>query len=246
MKPAEFSIIMPAYNCADTVAESLDSVLAQSWGDFELIIADDCSQDATADILADYARRDRRIRVLRQQTNQGVAQARNLAIRAATGPLIAFLDTDDLWLPEKLAKQKELFDAGHLVLFSSYVRFGEKMADKTVSARRSATYSDLLKSNFIGNLTGAYHAGKLGKIYQQPVHHEDYLMWLQLIRKAGQATGIQEPLARYRVREDSISAGKFKSAIWTWQLYRRHLQLSLLQSTACFISYAYHGVRKRT
>lgn len=246
MKPAEFSIIMPAYNCADTVAESLDSVLAQSWSDFELIVVDDCSQDATADILADYARQDKRIRVLRQPTNQGVALARNRAIEAASGPLIAFLDSDDLWLPEKLARQKEFFDAGHLLLFSSYTRFGENLQEKTVTARRSASYSDLLKGNFIGNLTGAYHAGVLGKAYQQTVRHEDYLMWLQLIKKAGQATGIPETLARYRVRNDSLSAGKLKSALWTWQLYRQHLQLGLIESTACFVSYAYNGVRKRS
>lgn len=245
MKRAKFSVVMPAYNCAETIAESIESVLQQSWPDFELIIVDDCSTDATVDILAAYSKQDSRIRMLRQEKNLGVALARNRAIEAAKGHLIAFLDADDLWLPQKLARHKEYFDAGQLIVFSSYTRFGESLQEKKVEAPRLVTYGDLLKSNCIGNLTGSYHAGVLGKVYQQPVGHEDYLMWLQLIKLSGYAVGISEPLARYRVRNDSISSGKFKSALWTWQLYRNHLQMRLFESAIYFISYVYHGIAKR-
>lgn len=244
-KRALFSVIMPAYNCASTVSASIDSVLNQSQSDLELIVVDDCSSDGTADVLADFERQDSRVHVLYLSKNCGVAMARNTAIEAACGRYIAFLDSDDLWLPTKLAVQKRYFDEGHTLLFSSYVRFGDGVQEKTVFARSSISYRDLLHGNQIGNLTGAYDVDQLGKFFQQPIRHEDYLMWLQIIKKSGVATGIPDVLARYRVRSGSVSASKFNSALWTWQLYRVHLNLGWIDSAGCFLAYLCQGLGKR-
>ncbi|CAM4241385.1 glycosyltransferase family 2 protein [Kerstersia similis] len=245
MQRTDFSIIMPAYNCADTIKESIESVLKQTHDAFELLIINDCSTDDTAAVITEFSERDPRIHILHQANNSGVAKTRNRAIDIAKGQYIAFLDSDDLWLPEKLAIQKRYFDAGHAVVFSSYTRFGNNQPEKTVFSRPFITYKELIKGNLIGNLTGAYDTRKLGKIYQQPVRHEDYLMWLQLLKKSGIAAGIPDVLARYRVREDSISANKLKSALWTWQLYRQHLGLGFFKSASSLFSYAQQGLKKR-
>ncbi|SAI51808.1 glycosyl transferase family protein [Bordetella ansorpii] len=244
MNAIDFSVVMPAYNSAATLADSIDSVLAQTHGNFELIVVDDCSRDETPRILAEYCRRDARIVAIRQPQNGGVALARNAAIEAARGRYLAFLDSDDLWLPRKLEVQARYFAEGHAVLHASYIRFGHGR-EQVVQARSTATFRDLLHGNFIGNLTGAYDVEKVGKIYQDRIAHEDYKMWLDVLRAAGSITGIPEVLGRYRVAAQSLSGNKLKSAIWTWRLYRRHLHLGVFEAATCFVSYAWRATRKR-
>ncbi len=240
-----FSVIMPAYNCKATVAVAIDSVLGQTYSDFELIAIDDCSSDESARILESYAAKDRRVKVMVSDRNQGVALARNLGISAAKGRYITFLDSDDLWLPEKLEMQYREFCQGASVVFSSYIRFFSDGREKEIVAPSRATYKSLLKGNCIGNLTGAYDSQVLGKFYQEPVGHEDYLMWLRILSTGVVACGIRRPLARYRVGDSSLSGNKTRAARWTWMIYRQKLGLSFPIAAYYFWCYASASLLKR-
>lgn len=241
------SVIMPAYNAQATLADSAHSVLKQTHRHLELLIINDRSTDNTAQIMESLAQLDPRIRLIHRDSNGGVAQARNAGIDLAKGKYIAFLDSDDLWMPHKLEKQLELMQTQQcLACTSAYYRFSQ--AGQWISTSRpppSTNYRQLLKGNVIGNLTGIYDCESLGKIYQQPIRHEDYLMWLQIIRKAGSVCAAPEPLAAYRVGHASLSSNKLKSVQWTWDIYRQHLGLSTPYSAYLMLHYLAKAVFKR-
>ena len=245
MSKVSFSVIMPVYNSSLTLSQSIDSLLAQTFTDFDLIAVDDCSSDDSAAILKSYAAKDPRVKVILSERNEGVAHARNLGISAAKGRYLAFLDSDDLWLPEKLEMQYGEFCRGASVVFSSYVRFFIDGREKEVVAPSEATYKSLLKGNCIGNLTGAYDSQLLGKFYQEPVGHEDYLMWLRILSTGAVACGLRRPLARYRVGESSLSGNKVRAARWTWMIYRQKLGLNLPVALYYFWRYASSAFLKR-
>jgi glycosyltransferase involved in cell wall biosynthesis len=239
-----FSVIMPAYNAEATLGEAIESVLSQTYEDFELLVVDDCSADKTKNIIEFY-KNDLRLRSIFLSENLGVAGARNKAIKEAKGRYIAFLDADDVWLSEKLELQKAVLDTGCLVVFSSYRRFGKDGDKAVVAANPIVKYSDMLRGNCIGNLTGVYDCFLLGKVYQKKIGHEDYLMWLEVLRRAGEAKGIEEVLAKYRVSSNSVSANKFKSSLWVWAIYREHLGLNILSSIKFFSYYAVSNILRR-
>lgn len=241
------SIIMPAFNAAGTLPESLTSVCQQDHPYWELLVIDDGSSDNTVELVTEYARTDPRIKLIRQPSNQGVAAARNAGIAAAQGRYIAFLDSDDLWLPQKLSLQlKAMHENQALVSMTAYYRFQQiPKWQGTTTPPRWVDYANLLKGNAIGNLTGMYDCHAIGKVYQRTVRHEDYLMWLEVVRKAGRAYGLQEVLAAYRVSAASLSGNKIKSLQWTWQIYRRHLKLSVVQSSYLIIHYIVKAILKR-
>lgn len=244
MGNATFSVIMPAYNGAATIARAIDSVLAQTDMDWELVVVDDGSHDATREIVAACAAREPRVHLLALARNGGVAAARNAGIDAASGRYIAFLDADDYWLPAKLALQRQAFVDGAAVVFGTYFRDGPN-GRKRVSARSRVDFRWLLRGNCIGNLTGAYDGERLGRFHQRPIGHEDYLMWLQIVRKAGEAVGIAEPLAVYSAGGASLSSNLLRSARWTWAIQRHHLKLPLPMALACFGHYLCGAGSKR-
>ncbi|HCT9233484.1 glycosyltransferase family 2 protein [Alcaligenes sp. WGS1538] len=241
------SVIMPAYNAQATLADSAHSVLQQSYSHLELLIINDRSTDGTAQLMESLAGQDPRVRLIHQENNAGVAQARNAGIQAAQGKYIAFLDSDDLWMPDKLERQLALMqEQGCLACMSAYHRFqvpGQWLGTSRPPARTN--YKKLLKGNVIGNLTGIYDCEKLGKVYQQPVRHEDYLMWLEIARKAGDICAVPAPLAAYRVGHSSLSSNKLKSIQWTWDIYHRHLGLSAPRSGYLMLHYLAKAVLKR-
>lgn len=239
------SVIMPAYNAAATIGRAIDSVLAQTDPDFELIVIDDGSRDATRELVADFAQRDARVRLVALAQNGGVARARNAGIDEARGRYLGFLDADDYWFESKLARQRQAFAAGATVVCSAYFRENAAGGRRLVTPPARFDFADLLRGNCIGNLTGAYDRGALGTFHQQPIGHEDYLMWLEVLRRSGAAVAIQEPLAVYSDGAASLSSSLPRSARWTWRIYRRHLGLSWPASSRCFASYLVGAVRKR-
>lgn len=247
-QPATVSIIMPAFNATHTPPHSLASVRQQDYPYWELLVIDDGSNDNTADYAAEQAHKDPRIKLIRQANNQGVAAARNAGIAAAQGQYIAFLDADDLWLPEKLSRQLTAMQENRAtVSMTAYYRFNQAPEWQSITTPPSwLSYSALLRGNSIGNLTGMYDCQAIGKVYQQAVRHEDYLMWLEVVRKAGGAHGLKDVLAAYRVSVGSLSGNKVRSLLWTWQIYRRHLKLSLMQSIYLMFHYAVQAILKRT
>ncbi|HCD2786289.1 TPA: glycosyltransferase family 2 protein, partial [Escherichia coli] len=162
---------------------------------------------------------DPRIIIISNAINVGVARTRNKGIELAQTKYIAFCDSDDIWHEQKLEKQISLLDSGkYNVVGSFYSTFkdGKFESAKLISAPELVCYRDMLKSNWIGNLTGIYNAYVLGKVFQQEIGHEDYVMWLKLIEKSRVAYIIQEPLAYYRIRSSSLSSNKMKACLWQW------------------------------
>ncbi|MET0230011.1 MAG: glycosyltransferase family 2 protein [Rhodanobacteraceae bacterium] len=242
------SVVMPVYNAQATLAKAIESVLAQTHADIELLVVDDGSSDGSWAIVEDFARRDPRVRPIGPRTNGGVASARNAALDAATGGYIAFLDSDDWWHAQKLAAQFETLHAtGAKVSYSAYRRVDETGRDLSlVQPPDSLRYDDLLKSNYIGHLTGLYRRD-IGEFRFLRIGHEDYAFWLAVLRAAGGAVKARhrEPLAYYTVRAGSLSSGKLRAACWQWRIYRDVAGLGRLAATRYMMHYVYHALVKR-
>jgi glycosyltransferase involved in cell wall biosynthesis len=241
-----FSIVMPAFNSGRTIIASIESVLAQTHRNFELIIINDCSNDATTDILNSYYF-DNRIKVIHNDINMGVAASRNKGIISAKGDYICFLDSDDIWYANKLERQLLFFKKGYRVICSNYDVIDE---DSRLIGQRNCpeiiTYKDMLRSNFIGNLTGCYSTSYFGKVFQEKIGHEDYVMWLQLLQQCESAYCIQDRLAAYRLSKKSVSSNKLKVIKWQWYIYRRVLGIDFLLSSYYFVNYIFHAIKKRS
>jgi glycosyltransferase involved in cell wall biosynthesis len=232
-----FSVVMPAYNAEATIEQAIRSVVAQTYPGWELLIVDDASSDRSLELAQSLAATDSRIRVLSSPINTGVARARNIGLQAAIGRYIAFLDADDHWLPRKLELQMAEFTHGAKVVFGSYHRFTIHGACGTVWAKARVTSQDMLRHNFIGNLTAAYDRDALGLALQEPIPHEDYVMWYRLVALSGQAHGINEPLACYRVATASLSGNKLRAARWHWDILRRSFAVPLHVASYYFVLY---------
>ncbi|MGH1384912.1 glycosyltransferase family 2 protein [Kordia sp.] len=228
------SVITPTYNTEAFISETIDSVRAQTYTNWEMVIVDDASSDATVAILKKYAALDDRIKVHVLETNSGAAIARNTAIENAAGSYIAFLDADDLWKPEKLTKQIAFMQEKNIaVSFTSYELMDEqgKSLGKMIKALPKVNFSKMLKSNYVGNLTGIYNAEQLGKVYMPNIRkRQDWALWLTLIKKVGYAYSLEEPLARYRVRENSISSNKLNLLKYNYAIYRKALKFGAFKS----------------
>lgn len=241
------SIVMPAYNASRYLEAAVESVFAQTYRNWELLIVNDASGDNTLELAQSLRARDTRVSVFTQDRNRGVAAARNRALENASGKYIAFLDSDDLWVPDKIEQQIEYMErTGVLVSYGDYVRIDEQ--DKRLGLVRppgTVDYAHLLKSNFIGNLTGMYNAETLGKQVFSSFKHEDYVAWLALVKKAGQAGSVGRMLGYYRVYSGSTSSNKLKTASWQWKIYRHSEALGLLRSICLLAFYAYYALSKR-
>lgn len=239
------SVIMPAYNAEKTIKLSIDSVLRQSFVDFKLYIINDASSDGTEKIVKEFD--DPRIVYLKNEQNVGVAQARNKGLELCKGTYISFLDSDDIWYYNKLERQIHYLSNGVDIVCSYYETFLDS-ADDVVTIRRSPeniTFNMMLKSNYIGNLTGIYNAEKLGKVYQENIGHEDYVMWLELMKYSSGCYCIKEALAKYRLSNNSLSGNKFRAILWQWHIYRKSLSFNLLKSLYYFTHYIINGISKR-
>lgn len=238
------SIIMPTYNSKKFLLESIDSVLNQDYTSWELIIVDDCSSDSSYDIAQEFSQIDSRIRSLRLDKNSGAAAARNLGISESNGRFIAFLDSDDVWLPDKLRKQIFFMVENDVCFsFSAYEKMGvdgEFLGSIGVSCKES--YRSLLKTCSIGCLTAIYDTERIGKMYMRlDTKREDYALWLDILKKTEFAYGINECLAKYRVYSSQNSANKLKMARENWVLYRKIEKLGFFYTLYVFGNYALRG-----
>lgn len=242
------SIITPAYNAAAYIAETIESVLAQTYTSWEMFIANDCSKDNTAEIVQSYVAKDKRIKLITLKRNSGVAVARNTAIQKAKGRYIAFLDSDDLWKKEKLQQQIGFMrQNGYVFTYTSYEHFqkGKERIKNKVQIPESLNYKQALKGNKIACLTVMLDRKQISKIYFMSKKHEDYILWLNILKQGISAYGIQESLALYRTgNTKSISGNKLQSAIWTWKVYRENQELSVLNSMYYMWFYIINGIRK--
>lgn len=247
MNPA-VSIITPAYNAARFLRETLDSAIGQTFSDWELLLIDDCSTDSTSEIIREYAKRDSRIRPMKTVANTGIpSEVRNIGIRAAKGRYIAFLDADDIWLPNKLAEQLECIrghDCG--MVFSDYEKMDESgmLAGRIVKGPDSVTYRQLLCGNVVLQSSGLFDVEKIGKPEFAAVHHEDFKFWLDVLKRTSKAVNTGKVHVHYRVRFRSLSGNKLRAMLWTWHVYRKAERLPILLSLYCFAQYlAYAGLK---
>ncbi|MDO6759760.1 glycosyltransferase family 2 protein [Tamlana sp. 2_MG-2023] len=229
------TVITPMHDSEAYISESINSVLNQSYKNWELILIDDYSQDKTLKIIQPLIEPYSNIKLFKNSKNLGAAISRNRGIEAAKGDYIAFLDADDLWKPNKLEVQIEFMKTHDCdVCFSSYdfIDVLGNSLDKTSHALKELSYNKLLKSNYIGNLTGVYHAKRLGKIASPNLRkRQDWLLWLTAIKKSGKpALGISESLAYYRVRDDSMSSNKLELIKHNYWVYQKGLGFSKLKS----------------
>lgn len=239
------SIVTPLYNCSDFLERTIQSVLSQTYENWEMIMVDDCSHDNSLAIAQVYAAQDHRINVLKLSKNSGAAVARNTAIAAAKGRFIAFLDSDDLWMPDKLEKQVDfMLESNVPFSFSAYEKIDEKgVVFELMGVPEKVSYSDLLKTCVVGCLTVAYDTNTLGKIYMPTnTKREDFATWLSILKQVDFGYGLAEPLAQYRVYPNQSSGKKASMAKENWRLYRDLENLNLLQAGYYFSHYAIRGV----
>lgn len=241
------SVIMPAYNAEKTLAAAVRSVREQTVADWELLLLDDCSADATAALAQRLAAEDARIRALPNGENLGAAKTRNRALSLARGEWIAFLDSDDLWRPEKLEKQLVLaHQTGAKLLYTSYCLFSEETGlrrDYLVPA--CTNYASMLRENVVGCSTALVHRSALdGRSFPEGLYHEDYALWLSLLKAGCTAAGCTEVLADWRVSEGARSFDKRAAARNRWNILRKAERLPLPEAIGAFAAYAVNGLKK--
>lgn len=241
------SIITPAYNCANNIADTIDAVLNQIYTDWEMIIVDDCSSDHTVDIVKQYQLRDLRIKLFELDRNQGVANARNIAMQNAKGRYLAFLDSDDIWLPNKLSEQIKFMKQQNIAFsFTQYRQFAKDVnkCKKIIDVPESVDYNMLLKGNIIACLTVVIDRKYIPAFVMLKERHEDYIAWLHIMRKGFSGHGLKKDLARYRISSSSVSGNKWNSILWTWNIYYKIEKLSLIKSVYFFINYLIRAIKK--
>ncbi len=242
------SVITAAFNAEVFIGETIASVQAQTCQDWEMLVADDASEDRTAKMVAEIAAKDPRIRLIQLTRNGGVARARNAALAEARGRFIAFLDSDDLWLPRKLERQIAFMTAQDAaVSYTAFRRINEdgSRVGRLVSVPARLTYRQLLKNTAIATLAGMIDTAKTGPIRMTEARRDDYILWLSLLKRGFTAHGLQEDLARYRVVAGSLSSKPKRSAAWVWNVYRDIEKLGALRAAWCMAHYGVRAVIKR-
>ena len=248
MEKPRVSIVMPAYNAAEVLENTVRSVQAQTFENWELIVVNDCSTDGTLTLLERLAGEDPRIRYFTNEVNSGAARSRNAGLDRCAGTFIAFLDSDDQWHPEKLQKQiSRMEETGADIGYTSYAivdgQGNKRCPDYVVP--EYVTFEDMLKQNQIGCSTVMLRAKALGdNRFSVDFYHEDYVLWLQLMRSGCKAVGLTQVLTEYYFHEDSRAGNKGNAAKERWKIYRNFLRFSVVKSLWYFGHYALAGVLK--
>ena len=243
----DISIIIPIYNVEKYLTVCIDSLKNQGGLRMEIILVNDGSTDLSGEIADEYAKKEERIKVIHQE-NGGASAARNVGLDIATEEYIAFLDSDDIWFPTKLEQQVRLFNHKKTaIVFSNYEKMNEEglRAGRIIKAPDTASYECLLKGNVIGNLTGIYDVAKVGKVLFRPIHHEDYALWLSILKKGFIARNTNTVTALYRVRKASVSSRKLAVLSWQWNIYMNVEKIGIIKSAYYYINYACRALHKK-
>jgi len=242
------SIIMPAYNAEKTLGASIESALAQTMTDWELLlVVDSKSKDGTRVMAEQAAAKESRMRLITDLPDGGCVSNRNEAIARATGEFVAFLDSDDLWMPDKLEKQvRHMQDTGCNISYTGYKQMDweGRLLNHVVQPPPRLTHALLLHDNLLGCLTAMLRRSRHGDIRFVEHLHEDYILWLKLLRQED-ALGLPEPLAVYRMAAHSRSGNKKRAATARWRILRNYEKLSFPRAFYYFASYAWRASRKR-
>ncbi len=245
------SIIVPVYNAADYIEKTIEMVSAQTYKDWELILVDDASSDGSADIIEDIIKKQgKRIRLIRKAHNEGAAQARNSGIDASAGRYIAFLDADDVWMPEKLEKQIKFMEENDAAFSFHAYEFGDENANptgKVVSVPKTLNLKQALSRTIIFTTTVMFDTEKIDMeiIHMPQVPSEDTATWWRILKSGYLAYGLNENLAIYRRPSKSLSSNKIVALYRIWFLYRNIANLSVPASCYYFIGWAFRATFRR-
>lgn len=241
------SIITPTYNSFSFIDETIRSIINQTYANWELLITDDCSTDETWNKLKKYTKKDRRIQIYQLSNNSGSGVARNNSISKANGRFIAFCDSDDLWKPSKLKKQINFMLENELILsYTSYDVINEKSnIIGEVIAPKIVNYKKMLKNDYIGCLTAMYDTQIIGKRYMPNMkRRQDWALWLDILKLTNHAKGMQEKLAMYRKRNNSISSNKFLLIKYNWNVYKKVENFSFIKSVFLIHQFIFYYFKK--
>lgn len=246
MDKKQISVVIPNYNGECFIAKTLDSVLNQTYQDFEIIVVDDCSTDASPEIVESYCRKDSRISLIRLAQNGGVARARNTGIIQAKGDYIALLDNDDLWTSDKLERQVRLAEKADIVYCSyDFIDENDQPIKRPFIVTPRVSFRSMLVSSMISCSTAFIKADILKEhLFDDRYYHEDYVLWMQLLSIPIPAAGDEKVLMHYRQVSTSRNIRKGNAAVHRWKAYREALGLSLPVSIYAFVRYAMKGILK--
>lgn len=253
------SIITPMYNSERYIEDMIKSVMNQTYKNWELIIVDDCSNDKGYSVVEKYTKIDSRIKLFKQEVNKGPAMARNFAINKSRGRFISFLDSDDIWMPNKLSIQVNyMIKKAIPFTFTSYgfIDQNGKILKKEHMVNGIYDYDKLLKGNDIGTLSVV-----IDRMYIENLQfninkdefktrtgylpiHEDYILWLSILKLGTKAVALNNITCLYRKNNGQVSGNKFNSARATWRIYRRIEKLNLRTAIRLFWYYAIKGIKK--
>ncbi len=242
------SIITPVYNSEKYIAETIESVLAQSYSNWEMIIVDDCSTDKSREIIRKFVEKDSRIHLIEFDENSGTGKARNIALQNANGRFVAFLDSDDMWMPEKLDKQIRFMTENHYpISFTSYKLVDENGNDlhRVIRVMKSVNLHQYLKNTIIGYSSSMIDLRLIGSFQIADIRiRVDTQVWINLLKKGFVAYGLNEVLMIYRIHKQAISANKLYAAKETWNLYYHVEKLGFFKSVFYFGNYACNAFKK--
>lgn len=250
------SIIVPVYCAAPYLIQTMEMVRKQTYKNWELILVDDCSPDNSALIMEqeiakeENGEKTERIRLLRKEQNEGAARARNTGIDAARGRYIAFLDADDIWMPDKLEKEIAFLQEKQAAFAFTAYEFGDENAKgtgKIVQVPEKLNYRQALSRTVIFTSTVLFDTGKIDKelLHMPVVASEDTATWWKILRTGYTAYGLNEVLTVYRRPAKSLSSNKLVAMQRIWNLYRREEKLSLPVSACCFFFWAVRAALRR-
>ena len=240
---------MPSYNAERYIAASIESVIRQTYQNWELVITDDCSIDRTVEVARKYCESDKRVNIAIADKHTGIAGTRNQCIAKAKGDFIAFLDNDDLWMPTKLEKQvRFMIENQYPFSYTAYELIQEDGTPKgkTIHTAGIVDYYKYLRNTIIGSGTILLDRKKTGPLTMPDnATSDDMALWCKILKDGHKAYPFEEVLMQYRVRNNSASANKWKAAKDVWRVYRKLERLSLPFSVFCFCGYAFNAIKKR-
>ena len=243
------SIITPSWNCASFLEETIKSIQAQTYSNWELLFQDDCSTDDTREKVLRMAAKDPRIKYACNPQNSGAAITRNNAIRRAQGRWVAFLDSDDVWSPNKLERQIAFMQAhGYAFTITGYDTIDEagSSVNRVIHVPSKLTYRQYLRNTIIGCLTVVIDRQQTGDFRMPEIKSShDMALWCLIMRRGFDVYGLDEVLAHYRLVSTSNTAKKWKAAKDVWRVYREWEHLSIPYAAWNFCGYAINAVLKR-
>lgn len=242
------SVIVPVYNAEKYICETIDSVLAQTYTDFELLLVDDCSKDNSVKLIQGYT--DSRVKLLKQSSNMGAWAARNRGLLEAKGRYIAFLDADDIWVEDKLSLEMDFMkdnDAGFVFAGYEFADCNGMGTGKVVHVPKTFTYVQALKNTTIFTSTVLIDLEKIPrKLVEMPhVPSEDTATWWAILKRGYVAYGLDKNVVKYRRSDNTLSSNKVEAIKRIWNLYRRVEELPFCYSVLCFFGWAVTAVKRR-